>query len=145
MQYDRCARTFFSAICIAATVIFYLKERVLSPGSPSDSGSLIQSRNTWLRSASPRFCDSSLVSNCEQTAVGCSRMLIHSEVVVDISGARRSVCGGSGRSREGLSVRARGHVTSVSGVSYARHWAQKEDLWSANDVGGYWYAKPSMI
>ncbi len=26
MQYDRCARTFFSAIWIAATVIFYLKE-----------------------------------------------------------------------------------------------------------------------
>ncbi len=23
MHYDRCARTFFSAICIAATVIFY--------------------------------------------------------------------------------------------------------------------------
>ena len=40
---------------------------------------------------------------------------------------------------------ARGHVTSVSGVSYVRHWAQKEDLWSANAVGGYWYAKPSMI
>ena len=26
MRYDRCAHTFFSAICIAATVIFYLKE-----------------------------------------------------------------------------------------------------------------------
>lgn len=25
MRYDRCAHTFFSAICIAATVIFYLK------------------------------------------------------------------------------------------------------------------------
>jgi hypothetical protein len=24
MHYDRCAHTFFSAICIAATVIFYL-------------------------------------------------------------------------------------------------------------------------
>ena len=24
MPYDRCARTFFSAICIAATVIFWL-------------------------------------------------------------------------------------------------------------------------
>lgn len=30
LYYDRCAHTFFSAICIAATVIFYLKERVLS-------------------------------------------------------------------------------------------------------------------
>jgi hypothetical protein len=30
MRYDRCAHTFFSAICIAATVIFYLKESVLS-------------------------------------------------------------------------------------------------------------------
>jgi hypothetical protein len=36
-------------------------------------------------------------------------------------------------------------VTSVSGVSYARRWAQKEDLWSANAVGGYWYVKLSMI
>lgn len=26
MRYDRCAQTFFSAICLAATVIFYLKE-----------------------------------------------------------------------------------------------------------------------
>ena len=26
MRYDRCADTFFSAICLAATVIFYLKE-----------------------------------------------------------------------------------------------------------------------
>ena len=26
MRYDRCAHTFFSAICIAATVIFYLKQ-----------------------------------------------------------------------------------------------------------------------
>lgn len=26
MQYDRFARTFFSALCIVATVIFYLKE-----------------------------------------------------------------------------------------------------------------------
>ena len=26
LRYDRCAHTFFSAICIAATVIFYLKE-----------------------------------------------------------------------------------------------------------------------
>lgn len=26
MRYDRCAHTFFSAICIAATFIFYLKE-----------------------------------------------------------------------------------------------------------------------
>lgn len=26
MRYDRCAHTFFSAICIAAAVIFYLKE-----------------------------------------------------------------------------------------------------------------------
>lgn len=26
MRYDRCAHTFFSAICLAATVIFYLKE-----------------------------------------------------------------------------------------------------------------------
>lgn len=26
MRYDRCAHTFFSAICIAAIVIFYLKE-----------------------------------------------------------------------------------------------------------------------
>ncbi|WP_407060101.1 transposase [Kiloniella spongiae] len=25
-RYDRCAHTFFSAICIAAAVIFYLKE-----------------------------------------------------------------------------------------------------------------------
>ena len=25
-RYDRCAHTFFSAICIAATVIFYLKQ-----------------------------------------------------------------------------------------------------------------------
>jgi len=29
-------------------------------------------------------------------------------------------------------------------VSYVRRWAQKEDLWSANAVGGYWYAKLSM-
>jgi hypothetical protein len=26
MRYDRCAHTFFSAICIAAAVAFYLKE-----------------------------------------------------------------------------------------------------------------------
>jgi transposase len=26
MRYDRCAHTFFSAICIAAAVIFYLKQ-----------------------------------------------------------------------------------------------------------------------
>jgi transposase len=26
MRYDRCAHTFFSAICLAAAVIFYLKE-----------------------------------------------------------------------------------------------------------------------
>ena len=26
MRYDRCAHTFFSAICLAATVLFYLKE-----------------------------------------------------------------------------------------------------------------------
>ena len=26
MRYDRCAHTFFSAICIAAAVIFYLNE-----------------------------------------------------------------------------------------------------------------------
>jgi len=26
MRYDRCAHTFFSAICLAATVIFYLNE-----------------------------------------------------------------------------------------------------------------------
>lgn len=26
LRYDRCAHTFFSAICLAATVIFYLKE-----------------------------------------------------------------------------------------------------------------------
>ncbi|MGD9671792.1 MAG: transposase [Hyphomicrobiaceae bacterium] len=26
MRYDRCAYTFFRAICLAATVIFYLKE-----------------------------------------------------------------------------------------------------------------------
>ena len=26
MRYDRCAPTFFSTICLAATVIFYLKE-----------------------------------------------------------------------------------------------------------------------
>jgi putative transposase len=26
MRYDRCAHTFFSAICLAVTVIFYLKE-----------------------------------------------------------------------------------------------------------------------
>ena len=26
MRYDRCAHTFFSALCIAAAVIFYLKE-----------------------------------------------------------------------------------------------------------------------
>jgi len=26
MRYDRCAHTFFSAICIAATVIFYLNQ-----------------------------------------------------------------------------------------------------------------------
>jgi transposase len=26
MRYDRCAHTFFSAICLAASVIFYLKE-----------------------------------------------------------------------------------------------------------------------
>ena len=26
MRYDRCAHTFFSAICLAATCIFYLKE-----------------------------------------------------------------------------------------------------------------------
>lgn len=26
MRYDRCTHTFFSAICLAATVIFYLKE-----------------------------------------------------------------------------------------------------------------------
>ena len=26
MRYDRCAHTFFSAICLAATFIFYLKE-----------------------------------------------------------------------------------------------------------------------
>ncbi len=115
------------------------------PGSPSDSGSLIQSRYTWLGSASPRFCNRSLVSNCEQTAVGCSIMLIPGEVVVDTHGARRSVCGESGQSRERLSVIARGYVTSVSGMSYVRHQAQKEDLWSANAVGGYWYARPSMI
>ena len=36
-------------------------------------------------------------------------------------------------------------MTSVSGVSYTRRWAQKEDLWSANAVEGYWYARPSMI
>ncbi len=30
--YDRCAHTFFSAICIAAAVIFYLKQLVLSLG-----------------------------------------------------------------------------------------------------------------
>jgi hypothetical protein len=35
-------------------------------------------------------------------------------------------------------------MTSLSGVSYARRWAQKENLWSANAVGGCWYAKPSM-
>jgi hypothetical protein len=29
-RYDRCAHTFFSTICIAASVAFYLKERVLS-------------------------------------------------------------------------------------------------------------------
>ena len=29
-RYDRCAQTFFSAICIAATVALYLKESVLS-------------------------------------------------------------------------------------------------------------------
>lgn len=26
MRYDRCAHTFFSAICLAATVLFYLNE-----------------------------------------------------------------------------------------------------------------------
>jgi hypothetical protein len=26
MRYDRCARTFFSAICIAATFVFYLNQ-----------------------------------------------------------------------------------------------------------------------
>ena len=26
LRYDRCAHTFFSAICLAAAVIFYLKE-----------------------------------------------------------------------------------------------------------------------
>ncbi len=26
MRYDRCAHTFFSAICIASTVIFYLNQ-----------------------------------------------------------------------------------------------------------------------
>jgi transposase len=30
-RYDRCAHTFFSAICIAAAVAFYLNQRVLSP------------------------------------------------------------------------------------------------------------------
>ncbi len=64
---------------------------------------------------------------------------------MDTSGARRSVCGEFAQSCEGLSVMARGHVTSVSGVSYVRHWAQKEDLWSANAVEGYWCARPSMI
>src|SRR6185312_4979103 len=29
-RYDRCAHTFFSAICIAATVIFWINQRVLS-------------------------------------------------------------------------------------------------------------------
>jgi hypothetical protein len=29
-RYARCAHTFFSAICIAASVAFYLNERVLS-------------------------------------------------------------------------------------------------------------------
>ena len=29
-RYDRCAHTFMSAICIAATVIFWLDQRVLS-------------------------------------------------------------------------------------------------------------------
>jgi hypothetical protein len=29
-RYDRCARTFFSAICIAATVIFWINQRVLN-------------------------------------------------------------------------------------------------------------------
>jgi hypothetical protein len=29
--------------------------------------------------------------------------------------------------------------------SYARHWAQKEDRWSVNAVGAYWYVKLSMI
>ena len=29
-RYDRCAHNFFSAICIAGTVIFYLKEWVLN-------------------------------------------------------------------------------------------------------------------
>ena len=32
-RYDRCAHTFFSAICIAATVIFYLNQCVLTLGS----------------------------------------------------------------------------------------------------------------
>ncbi|MGZ8374969.1 MAG: transposase [Nitrospira sp.] len=50
-------------------LIFYFKGGILSPGSPSDSGSLIQLRYTWLGSASPRFYNHSLLSNCEQTAV----------------------------------------------------------------------------
>ena len=36
MRYDRCAHTFFSAICIAATVIFWLGQWVLTPRSSTD-------------------------------------------------------------------------------------------------------------
>ena len=36
-RYDRCAHTFFSAICIAASVLFYLNQCVLSLGARSAS------------------------------------------------------------------------------------------------------------
>ncbi len=31
-RYDRCAHTFFSAICIAATIIFWINQGVLTLG-----------------------------------------------------------------------------------------------------------------
>lgn len=37
-RYDRCAHTFMSAICIAATVIFWLNQCVLSLGGPQIVG-----------------------------------------------------------------------------------------------------------
>jgi transposase len=37
-RYDRCANTFFSAICIAASVTFWLRYRVLSLARAADRG-----------------------------------------------------------------------------------------------------------
>lgn len=38
LNYDRCAHTFFSAICIDATVILWLGKRVLTPRFRPGSG-----------------------------------------------------------------------------------------------------------